>query len=195
MSGVEFFDGPDEPTKRPQGPNLHHFRSSDLKREEQHLQHCWEKCLTDDAVVIPHRIIRLYDQIGDSTSVINTNCLHIEDDESDEDGTPTDQECQEEYPDVAESESVEEINEDEFGEEVTTLEEVVTSVVKDLSIEYNDCEVLEQQTLAAPLVSTGTITRLARGQPENKDLSNTNRSQKIRALIVPQVQQCTRRCK
>ncbi len=194
MSGVEFFDGPDEPTTRPQGPSLHHFRSSDLKREEQHLQHCWERCLTDDAVVIPHRIIRLYDQKGDCTSIIHTNFLHREDDESDEDCTPTDQECQEEYPDMAEGEIVEEIDEDDCGEEVTALEEVVTSVVKDLSIEYtddegeneDDYEVLEQQTLAAPLVSTEfTITRLASEQPENKDLSNTDRSQKNKSSHCP----------
>ena len=29
LSGVEFLDGPDEPSTRPQGPKLHHFRSSD----------------------------------------------------------------------------------------------------------------------------------------------------------------------
>ena len=33
LSGVEFLDGPDEPSTRPQGPKLHHFRSSDLKKE------------------------------------------------------------------------------------------------------------------------------------------------------------------
>ena len=31
LSGVEFLDGPDEPSTRPQGPKFHYFRSSDLK--------------------------------------------------------------------------------------------------------------------------------------------------------------------
>ena len=167
LSGVEFFDGPDEPSTRPQGPSLHHFRSSDLKKE-QHLQKSWERCLNDDAVVIPHRIIRLYDQKGDCSRIIRTNFLHREDDESDADSTPdqesthaddaADLECQEEYPDLAnQGESGEEIEEGESGEEiqVTGLEEVVTSVVKDLSIDYtddeddDDYEVSELQPLAA----------------------------------------------
>lgn len=168
LSGVEFFDGPDEPSTRPQGPNLHHFRSSDLKKEEQHLQQSWERCLNNDAVVIPHRIIRLYDQKGDCTRIIHTNFLHRENDESDADSTPlqestyaddaADMECQEEYPDLAyQGECGEDIDEDENGEEinVTGLEEVVTSVVKDLSIDYTDdedednYEVSELQPLAA----------------------------------------------
>ena len=167
LSGVECFDGPDEPSTRPQGPNLHHFRSSDLKKEEQHLQKSWERCLNNDAVVIPHRIIRLYDQKGDCTRIIHTNFLHREDDESDADSTPVqestyaddaaDLECQDEYPDLAtQGEGGEDINEDESGEEinVTGLEEGVTSVVKDLSIDYTDdqdednYEVSELQPLA-----------------------------------------------
>ena len=165
---VEFFDGPDEPSTRPQGPTLRHFRSSDLKKEEEYLQQSWERCLNDDAVVIPHRIIRLYDQKGDCTKIIHTNVLHREDDESDADSTPdqesanaddtVDLECQEEYPDVAnQGESGKDIDEGESEEEihVTGLEEVVTSVVKDLSIDYtdnedgDDYEVSEPQHLAA----------------------------------------------
>jgi len=167
LSGVEFFDGPDEPSTRPQEPNLHHFRSGDLKKEEQHLQQSWERCLNNDAVVIPHRIIRLYDQKGDCTRIIHTNFLHREDDESDADSTPVqestyaddaaDLECQDEYPGLAtQGEGGEDIDEDESGEEtnVKGLEEVVTSVVKDLSIDYTDnegegnYEVLELQPLA-----------------------------------------------
>ena len=182
LSGVEFLDGPDEPNTRPEGPKLHHFRSSDLRKEEAHLQQCWERCLNDDTVVIPHRIIRLYDQKGDCTRIIHTNFLHREDDESDADSTPdqegtcaddaTDLECQEEYPGMAtEGESGEEIDEGESGEEITRLEEVVTSVVKDLSIDYtddeDDYEVSELQTLAAP--PTDTITRMTSEQRENNN--------------------------
>ena len=81
------------------------------KKEEQHLQQSWERCLNNDAVVIPHRIIRLYDQKGDCTRIIHTNVFHREDDESDADSTPiqestyaddaADMECKEEYPDLA----------------------------------------------------------------------------------------------
>ena len=45
MPGEEFLDGPDEPSTRRQGPKLHNFRSGDLKKEEQHLEQSWEKCL------------------------------------------------------------------------------------------------------------------------------------------------------
>lgn len=168
LSGVEFFDGPDEPSTRPQGPTLHHFRSSDLKKEEEYLQESWETCLSDEAVVIPHRIIRLYDQKGDCTRTIHTNFLHREDDESDAESTPdqestyaddaADLECQEEYPDLAnQGERGKDIDEGASEGElhVTGLEEVVTSVMKDLSIDYtddedeDDYEVSEPQPLAA----------------------------------------------
>lgn len=168
LSGVEFFDGPDEPSTRPQGPTLHHFRSSDLKKEEEYLQESWETCLSDEAVVIPHRIIRLYDQKGDCTRTIHTNFLHREDDESDAESTPdqestyaddaADLECQEEYPDLAnQGERGKDIDEGASEGElhVTGLEEVVTFVVKDLSIDYtddedeDDYEVSEPQPLAA----------------------------------------------
>ena len=218
LSGVEFLDGPNEPNTRPEGPKLRHFRSSDLRKEEAHLEQCWERCLNDDTVVIPHRIIRLYDQKGDCTRIIHTNFLHREDDESDADSTPdqegtcaddaTDLECQEEYPDLAtEGESGEEIDEGESGEEITRLEEVVTSVVEDLSIDYtddedededkDDYEVSELQSLAAP--PADTITRMTSEQRESnndtehldgsqfpqsrcKDLLNTKKSQGNRSF-------------
>ena len=167
LSGVEFLDGPDELSTRPQGPKLHHFRSSDLRKEEQHLEQCWRKCLNDDAVVIPHRIIRLYDQKGDCTRIIRTNFLHREDDENhadstqDQEGTnaddATDLECQGDY--LNEGETVEDTDENESGEEITGLEEVVTSVVNDLSNDYTDDEddddydASELQPLSAPLIS------------------------------------------
>ena len=75
LSGVEFFDGPDEPSTRPQGPTLHHFRSSSLALEEQHLKQCWEICLADEVITIPHRVIRLYEDNGDCIQVIHTDFL------------------------------------------------------------------------------------------------------------------------
>ena len=50
----------------------------------------------------------------------------------------TDLECQENY--LNEGETVEETDEDESGEEITGLEELLTSVVKDLSSDYTDNE-------------------------------------------------------
>ena len=192
LSGVEFFDGPDEPNTRPEGPTLHHFRSSDLKTEEQHLHRCWERCLNGDAVVIPHRIIRLYDQMGNCTRIKHTNFLHRENDESDADsisdqeGTSThahnatELEHQGEYPGTADvDESGEESDEDENGEEITGLEAVLTPVVKDLSIDYTDDEdeddKEELQTLAAP--PTEIITRMASEQHQNNEINNLDGSQ------------------
>ena len=83
VSGVEFLDGPQEPNFRPQGPPLHHFRSSDLKLEEQQLKQCWLKCLADETK-IPHRVIRLYDDSGDCIHMIYTNFLHEDGGESDD---------------------------------------------------------------------------------------------------------------
>ena len=83
VAGVEFLDGMDQLSFRPQGPSLHHFRSSTLKLEEQHLKQCWDACLADDAIKIPHRVIRLYADNGDCIQVIHTNFLN---DDNDDDG-------------------------------------------------------------------------------------------------------------
>lgn len=37
LRGIEFFDSEDEPRSRPEGPFLHHFRYSNLKKEEEYL--------------------------------------------------------------------------------------------------------------------------------------------------------------
>lgn len=74
-SGVEFRDGPDELNFRPEGPSLHHFRSSSLALEEEHLNQCWEICLADEAIRIPHRVIRLYGDNGDCIPVIHIDFL------------------------------------------------------------------------------------------------------------------------
>jgi len=80
-SGVEFLDGPDEPNLRPQGPPLHHFRLSDLKLEEQYLKQCWEMCLDDETITIPHRVIRLYGDNGDCVQIIYTDFLKDNDED------------------------------------------------------------------------------------------------------------------
>ena len=190
LSGVEFFDGPDEPNMRPQGPKLHHFRSSDLKKEEQHLHQCWERSLNDDTVVIPHRIIRLYDQKGDCSRTIHTNFLHRENDESDADNT-TDQEStnaddvadlehEGECPDIADGcESGVDIDEDETTEDITRASNLQHHFQKQLQGWRKILS--ELQTLAAPL--SKTITRMAEEQPQNKNdtVDNDKRSQENRS--------------
>lgn len=66
----------------------------------------------------------------------------------------TDLECQEDY--LNEGETVEKTDEDESGEEITGLEELLTSVVKDLPSDYTDNEdydydASELKPLSAPL--------------------------------------------
>ena len=67
----------------------------------------------------------------------------ISDQESANADDTADPECQEEYPDMAnQGESGKGIDEGESEEEIhlTGLEEIVTSVVKDLSIDFTDDE-------------------------------------------------------
>lgn len=42
---IEFFDGPDEPSFREEGPKLHHFRSTSIAKEQELLDACWNECL------------------------------------------------------------------------------------------------------------------------------------------------------
>ena len=45
--GVEFYDSPTQPNSRPDGPTLHHFRSSSTRKELSFLQECWDGCCTE----------------------------------------------------------------------------------------------------------------------------------------------------
>ncbi|KAK3733834.1 hypothetical protein QZH41_000400 [Actinostola sp. cb2023] len=45
--GVEFYDSPTQPNSRPDGPMLHHFRSSSTRKELSFLQECWDGCCTE----------------------------------------------------------------------------------------------------------------------------------------------------
>ena len=136
LSGVEFYDGPDEANNRPQGPTLHHFRSSTLQLEEQHLKENWERCLSDDNITIPHRIIRIYNQRGDCTRVMHTNFLDTENDDNS-------LQIQEERENETAEDSMTDFLEMEDNEntvEVTGLEEITTPEVEDLLVECSDDE-------------------------------------------------------
>ena len=54
---IEFFDGPDEPSFRDEGPKLHHFRSTSIPNEQELLDACWNKCLVEE-VKIPATKLR-----------------------------------------------------------------------------------------------------------------------------------------
>ena len=138
VSGVEFLDGPQEPNFRPEGPSLHHFRSSNLKLEEQHLKQCWDMCLADETIKIPHRVIRRYGDNGDCIQVIHTNFL-------DDDGDNND----DEEGDVVEEGNEEDVEEDETDQvqqEVNDTEEQVESV--ELIEEQNEALLLDDKELS-----------------------------------------------
>ena len=148
LSGVEFFDGPDETNTRPEGPTLHHFRSSNLQLEEQHLSQSWERCLNDDSITIAHRVIRIYNKRGDCTTVIHTNFLDTENDGSDSERTTVQVETESTVDEDPGTESFE-MDDSESGAEITGLEEIITPEVRDLSVEHSDDENDEElQTLA-----------------------------------------------
>ena len=42
---IEFFYAKGNPEAVPEGPKLHHFRSSNFKAEENYLRDCWKMCL------------------------------------------------------------------------------------------------------------------------------------------------------
>lgn len=54
---IEFFDGPEEVEFREQGPSLHHFRSSNIRAEQQYIQRCWEECI-ETSIKIPATKLR-----------------------------------------------------------------------------------------------------------------------------------------
>ena len=57
IRGVEFMDADTEMETRQAGPFLHHFRSTNIKQEEEYLKNCWKSCLNDD-ITIPLITIR-----------------------------------------------------------------------------------------------------------------------------------------
>lgn len=174
LSGVEFFDGPNEAKSKPQGPAIHHFRSSNLQLEEKYLNQCWERCLNDDSITIPHRVIRIYNQRGDCMQVITTNFLHRDDDsENDPNQEEEDRDDQE-----AVTESLEEDNEGNAAE-VTVLEEEITPDPNDLSGDYSDDENNEedmQPLVTSPslseVVNRNEIQKLPTCQQSGKSLCN-----------------------
>ena len=175
LPGVEFFDGPEEANTRPPGPKLHHFRSSNLKLEEEHLYDCWERCLSDDTITIPHRVIRTYNQQGDCTRVIQTNFLY-RDDESDSESTP----IQEEIDNEANEDPVPEpLHMDDDDDEITALEEITTPELKDLSVEYSDDEDAHEEL--QPLITSLPFPVVVNDRATNNLEHNTRNDKSSRS--------------
>lgn len=65
---IEFFDGPDETDNRSCGPELHHFPTSNLKREYEYRKSEWQTCAKNadekKHFVVPCLKIKLYDDDG-----------------------------------------------------------------------------------------------------------------------------------
>lgn len=49
---IEFFDAPEEPSFRPEGPRLHNYRSTTISKEQTYLKDCWQE-LEASATKIP----------------------------------------------------------------------------------------------------------------------------------------------
>ena len=73
MDVVEFHDISNHHSQEKAGPQLHHFRSSTLKQEHDHLKHCWEQIL-QQGTTIPIHVIRI-DQTDGSTQKVYTTYL------------------------------------------------------------------------------------------------------------------------
>ena len=69
---VEFHDVSGFPAPG-SGPQLHHFRSSNLKDEKAYLQQCWRECV-EQSTVVPIHIIRV-DQPDDRVKKVHTSFL------------------------------------------------------------------------------------------------------------------------
>lgn len=178
MSGVEFCDGPNEANSRPQGPALHHLRSSNLRLEEEYLQEYWDMCLIDENITIPHSIIRIYNQRGDCTRVTHTNFLFRDDDN--DDNNPIQEELGSEEAEDAETESLEVDDDEDAAEEVTLLEEIITPEFRDFSGEYSDDENDEEELQT--LITTPSLSAVANNstiknsKQDNSSTDNSSRS-------------------
>ena len=69
---IVFHDITKSPNTNNHGPQIHHFRSSSLPKEEIYLQKCWQKCL-DEEITIPAEIIRV--DKDDGVSVRHTKFI------------------------------------------------------------------------------------------------------------------------
>ena len=60
---IEYFDAKGNHEAVPQGPTLHHFRSSNFKKEEAYLKHCWQTCLKKK-IEMPVKVLQVENAEG-----------------------------------------------------------------------------------------------------------------------------------
>ena len=84
LCGIEFFDSEEEPNTRPEGPFLHHFRYSNMKKEQQYLKECWTRCLKEN-VSIPHIVITARNDSDSEDIEIQTGLFERGNDDSETD--------------------------------------------------------------------------------------------------------------
>ena len=69
---VEFLDGPDEAEFKDAGPQLHYFRSSNLKLEQRAVKDCWQHLIQkykEDSSCLPLPRLKIYNSQGKSMIV------------------------------------------------------------------------------------------------------------------------------
>ena len=66
--GIEFLDSDKEAGFHPCGPELHHFRSSNMLEEVKYLERCWQSCIERE-VELPLAEIRRYSEAGELISL------------------------------------------------------------------------------------------------------------------------------
>ena len=66
--GIEFLDSSLEATSHPDGPQLHHFRSSNMTEEIEYLKNCWKSCI-DREIELPLPTVRRYSDEGELLSL------------------------------------------------------------------------------------------------------------------------------
>lgn len=65
---IEFHDGEHSPDFHPEGPSIHHFRSSNFNNEEKYLHECWKECLCM-GVPLPVKVLRVEDEQGNMNGI------------------------------------------------------------------------------------------------------------------------------
>ncbi|CAG2215739.1 unnamed protein product [Mytilus edulis] len=88
---IEFLDGPDEEEYHSSGPTLHHFSTSNLKTEYEHLNINWEKCvnkISEGNFQLPCVKVKIYKE-GQLSKVVNTDLDLEEETESYEETIPS----------------------------------------------------------------------------------------------------------
>ena len=74
---VHFHDSSDDPEFLDAGPQLLHFRNSEVMDATRCSSACWQDAI-DRKVSLPIDVVRCYDDHGDATAIVATeDCSHV----------------------------------------------------------------------------------------------------------------------